>query len=83
MSMINHQLGLRSSGHYKKVFWMNLCAVGGTAFVLGTIMAILGPSLLLTFGKTFDVGYPTLLMLILSIIPEALAMTLFLIILSK
>jgi len=83
MSIINHQLGLRNSRHYKKVFWLNLCAVGGAAFVFGTIMAILGPWLLLSFGKTFDAGYPTLLMLMLSTIPEALAMTLFLIIQSR
>ena len=60
-SLLNNHRGLSESGEYKDAFRLNLILTSGVA-VLGAItIAIVGPWLLGMFGKSFQHGYPVLL----------------------
>jgi len=74
MSLINYQKGIGDDYHYRKVFWANM-AMTVVAILVGVAMTVLlGPWLLRLFGKDFTEGYPVLMMLMLSTLPEGLVL---------
>ena len=63
-SLLNNHRGLSESGEYKDAFRLNLILTTVVA-VLGAItIAIVGPWLLGMFGKSFQHGYPVLLIML-------------------
>ena len=83
LSIINHLKGLADERRYRKVFWANLIAVAAAAGVLALGMALLAPWVLGAFGKSFSEGRGVLAVLMLSTVPEALAMAMFVVIQSR
>ena len=82
-SLLSHQLGVPGGGGYVRVFWVNLTvtvaiAVGGAAAA-----SISGPWLLGWFGEEFKAGYPVLLVLMISTVPQSIALALLQIIQSR
>lgn len=83
MSIINHHKGGGNQGEYRKTFWINL-AVTAVIIICGAgLFAGLGPELLRLFGKSFKEGYTVLAILLLSTIPQGLALALSQIVQSK
>jgi len=83
MSLLNQQKGLVHERRYQKIFWFNLAAVAGCILVLATTFTVTGTWGLSIFGETFKAGYPILLILIFSTIPEGLNSALITILQSK
>ncbi len=70
LSLLNNQRGADREGSYRRMFWVNMgltCAMVA-AGALGVVL--LGPWLLGVFGRDFRAGYPVLLVLMLSTLPE-------------
>jgi O-antigen/teichoic acid export membrane protein len=72
-SLLNNQRGLGNADQYRKVFWMNLAATTLSALAGAAVLVVLGKWLLSFFGAKFVEGYDVLLVLILSLLPEAMA----------
>jgi len=73
MSLLNSQKGAQDEVRYKKVFWFNLVAIGSIAVFGAAAVSLSGSWILRIFGKDFVDGYKVLLILVLSTIPESLA----------
>jgi O-antigen/teichoic acid export membrane protein len=76
MSILNHQMGLKDSSNFRKVFLTNIlltaiCSLGGTVFIV-----VFGRYFLGFFGNSFMEGHDILLVLMISTIPESLALAL-------
>jgi O-antigen/teichoic acid export membrane protein len=72
-SLLNNQRGLGDVVRYRKVFWYNLAATAAVALAAAVFVAVSGPWLLRLFGKEFAGGTAVLAILMLSTIPESLA----------
>jgi len=72
-SLLNNQRGLGDAVRYRKVFWYNLAATAAVALAAAVFVAVSGPWLLRLFGKEFAGGTAVLAILMLSTIPESLA----------
>jgi O-antigen/teichoic acid export membrane protein len=73
-SIINYHKGAGNRSEYRQTFWVNL-AVTAVILVFGVgLFALLGPELLRLFGKSFKEGYSVLLILLLSTLPQGLAL---------
>ena len=71
-SLMNNHRGLSESGSYRDAFRLNLLLTSGVA-VLGAItIAIIGHWLLGMFGKSFQNGYPVLLIMLAVTIIEVI-----------
>jgi O-antigen/teichoic acid export membrane protein len=75
MSILNNQKGTGNWSSYKRVFATNILL--NAASVIGGILAIaaIGVPLLRLFGKDFTIGYDVLIVVLLSALPEALAVS--------
>jgi O-antigen/teichoic acid export membrane protein len=73
VSLINNQRGLGDGAGYRKVFWSNIALTVGATTIAAAGLTLLGPWLLEIFGPGFREGYPVLLVLLFSAIPETLA----------
>jgi len=82
-SLLNNQRGLGNEMRFRKVFWANFTMTLGAVFVGSLFIAFAGRWLLQAFGKDFGEGYTVLLILLLSTIIEAAALTFYQIIQSK
>jgi O-antigen/teichoic acid export membrane protein len=83
MSVLNNQMGLRDDRRYRRVFWANLGLTGAAVLIGAAGIVLLGPGLLLAFGRGFDQGYPVVVVLMLSTIPEALAVAAYQVVQSR
>jgi O-antigen/teichoic acid export membrane protein len=72
-SLLNNQRGLGDAVRYRKVFWFNLAATAAVAIAGALAVAATGPYLLRMFGKEFTGGTGILVILMLSTLPESLA----------
>jgi O-antigen/teichoic acid export membrane protein len=72
LSLLNNQRGADERSRYTRVFWTNLGIT--TALVAAGALGVmaLGPQLLAVFGKEFRAGYPVLLILMFSTLPETM-----------
>jgi O-antigen/teichoic acid export membrane protein len=75
MSLLNNEKGLGNEASYRKIFWFNLGATVGIAAVGAAIVSLAGPWLLRAFGREFPAGNPVLLILMLSTLPEIVAVS--------
>ena len=73
MSVLNHERGAPDQRRYRAVFWVNGALTAAVAVIGALTIVLLGPWLLPLFGRTFAEGYAVLMVLMLSTIPEALA----------
>jgi len=73
MSLLNNEKGLGNETGYRKIFWFNLAATSGIAAAGAAIVSVTGPWLLKGFGKEFAAGSGVLLILMLSTLPEIVA----------
>ena len=73
LSLLNSQRGVAHEGRYRRVFWTNLLLNGGMVTVGAAAVALTGRWLLGSYGDDFRVGYPVLLILMLSTLPETVA----------
>lgn len=73
MSLLNNQRGIGNEGKYRSVFWFNIRVTTASALISALVVALCGSWLLRLFGKDFVDGYRVLLVLMLSTVPEALA----------
>jgi O-antigen/teichoic acid export membrane protein len=74
MSLMNSQKGLGNQRNYRQLFWFNLAMTAGIV-LLGVLFVVFsGDWLLRMYGKDFVAGHTVLLVLIISTIPEALAL---------
>jgi O-antigen/teichoic acid export membrane protein len=73
MSLLNNERGLGNESNYRKIFWFNLAATSGVAVAGAGFVAAAGPWLLRAFGKDFVGGGEVLRILMLSTLPEILA----------
>ena len=83
MSLLNNQRGLGDDRRYRKVFWTNLIVTLAAALTVALLIAATGRWLLGLFGKNFTEGYPVLIVLIISTVPETLAVSCYQIIQSQ
>ena len=74
MSLLNNQRGLRNWKGYGRVFKTNVALTGGSVVCVAAVVALVGVPVLGAFGKEFRAGYPVLLVVLLSSVPEVLAM---------
>lgn len=74
MSLLNNQKGMGDWRGYRRVFTANVLVTAASVVLGGAMVAIVGVRVLLIFGKDFTAGYPVLLLVLLSALPEALAM---------
>jgi O-antigen/teichoic acid export membrane protein len=72
MSLLNHQRGLGDARRYRKVFWANLLIGGMVVAVFTGVAVLIGPYVMLIFGKDFTGGGAVLTVLVLSALPYAL-----------
>jgi O-antigen/teichoic acid export membrane protein len=73
LSLLNSQRGAAHEMRYRRVFWTNLMLNGAMVTAGGAAVALTGPWLLGSYGEEFRVGYPVLLILMLSTLPETVA----------
>jgi len=83
MSMMNSQKGLGDQESYRKLFWFNLKLTACLVLSGALVIALFGGWILRIFGKDFVGGYTVLLILVVSAIPEALALAAFQVIQSR
>lgn len=74
LALLSHQRGLGDSTRYRRIFLINMTlvitvSIGSTAFVL-----LFGEWMLQIFGKSFTGGYPILVVLMGSLIPESIVL---------
>ena len=82
-SLLSHQLGVPGGGGYVRVFWVNLTVTVAIAVGGAVAASISGPWLLGWFGEEFKAGYPVLLVLMISTVPQSIALALLQIIQSR
>jgi len=82
-SMLSRHRGTADHEGFRHAFWMNVLAVGAVAVVLAGIIIGGGHQLLRLFGPAFAAGYPVLVLLVASTIPEALSVALYQLIQSR
>lgn len=63
-SLLNNHRGLGESSGYREAFRLNLLLTSGVAVMGAVTIAIIGPWLLGMFGKSFQHGYPVMLILL-------------------
>jgi O-antigen/teichoic acid export membrane protein len=73
--MLSNLKGEADSAGYRRMFWTNVAAVAGAALCGAIVVAAAGPLVLRLFGKSFAAGYPVLLILLLTTLPEALGIS--------
>ena len=74
MSLLNNQKGLSNWTGYRHVFTRNIVLTGGSVLLGAAAMSIAGVHILGIFGKDFKVGNVVLILVLLSAVPEAIAM---------
>ncbi len=74
LALLSHQRGLGDSARYRRIFLINLTLV--VAVSIGSIVFVLvfGEWMLQIFGKSFTGGYPVLVVLMGSLIPESIVL---------
>jgi O-antigen/teichoic acid export membrane protein len=77
MSVLNHERGAADQERYRTAFWVNGALTAAVVVVGVFAVVLLGPWLLPLFGRSFGDAYPVLIVLVLSTIPEALAVAAF------
>ncbi|MHB8453962.1 MAG: oligosaccharide flippase family protein [Acidiferrobacterales bacterium] len=77
VSILNHSKGSGDSGRYKKTFLFNLAIIASTAVVAAATASLAGKLILMAFGKDFTEGYPVLITLLASTVPESLTIGLY------
>jgi O-antigen/teichoic acid export membrane protein len=82
-SMLSRHRGTADEEGFRHAFWMNMLAVSGIAVASAAAVILAGPLLLRVFGRAFAEGYPVLIILAASTIPEALALALYQLIQSR
>ena len=73
MSLLNNERGLGDESRYRRVFWFNIRLTTASAIVSALVVALFGSWLLRLFGEDFVDGHHVLLILMLSTVPEAVA----------
>jgi O-antigen/teichoic acid export membrane protein len=72
MSLLNNQRGLRNWDAYGRVFKVNLISATGAVVIGAVIVAMLGVPILQIFGKSFQNGFPVLLVLLYAALVESI-----------
>jgi O-antigen/teichoic acid export membrane protein len=83
MSLMNSQKGLGNQASYRNVFWVNLAMTTSVVLAGVIFMTLFGSLILRMFGKDFVSGYPVLIILSFSAIPETLVLAFYQIIQSR
>jgi O-antigen/teichoic acid export membrane protein len=83
MSLLNNQRGALSERGVRRVFWTNLIATAGIVLTGSWTLALSGRWLLGAFGLEFGAAYPVLLILMLSTLPETMAIAMLQLIQSR
>jgi len=73
--MLSNLKGEADSAGYRRMFWTNVAAVVGVALLGAIVLAAAGPLVLRLYGKSFAAGYPVLLLLLLTTLPEAMGIS--------
>jgi O-antigen/teichoic acid export membrane protein len=82
MSLLNNQRG-SSDAAFRRIFWWNLFATASCAIAAAVGFAAMGKWLLHAFGRSFDEGYRTLLVLMFTAIIEAIAVAVYQVVQSQ
>jgi len=82
MSLLNNQQGIGNISNYRKIFWANFGVTVITVLSGALFFTLSGPWLLNMFGKSFAEGFPVLMILMVSTIPESISVATFQIIQS-
>lgn len=77
MSLLNHARGVANRAGYRRTFWLNLWLTLGIVLSGAAVAAVAGRQLLALYGKNFEGGYTTLLLLLLAAIPQAVSTALY------
>ena len=70
LSLLNNQRGADRESSYRRMFWVNMGLTCGMVAAGALGVVLVGPWLLGVFGRDFRAGYPVLLVLLLSTLPE-------------
>jgi len=73
--MLSNLKGEADAAGYRRLFWTNVAAVVGAALCGAVVVAAAGPLVLRLYGKSFAGGYPVLLILLLTTLPEAMGIS--------
>lgn len=76
-SLLNQYRGLRDWEAYRRVFSWNLRITLALVCMGAAVLAAGGPVMLSLYGRSFREGYPVLLFLALSVIPEGLTIAVY------
>jgi O-antigen/teichoic acid export membrane protein len=82
MSLLNNQRGT-SHAAFRRIFWWNLATTAGSAITAAAGIAAMGKWLLHAFGRSFDEGYRTLLVLMFAAVIEAVAVAVYQVVQSQ
>jgi O-antigen/teichoic acid export membrane protein len=82
MSLLNNQRRVGDEA-YRRVFWWNLAITAALAITVAAIIAAAGKSLLQMFGRNFDEGYGTLLILMVAAVAESVAIAIYQVVQSR
>ncbi|MBZ5536088.1 MAG: oligosaccharide flippase family protein [Acidobacteriia bacterium] len=83
LSVLNNERGKGDLRRYREVFRVNVTMIFLAVLIPGMVLAIGGNAALGVFGRSFHEGYPVLVLLLLSTIPEGLSMGLYQLIQSQ
>jgi O-antigen/teichoic acid export membrane protein len=83
LSLLNHQRGAGDESRYRRLFWVTLGLTASLVAVSGLAVVIGGSWLLGIFGHDFRAGYSTLVILMLSTMPETLSIAMLQILQSR
>lgn len=73
--MLSNLKGEADSAGYRRMFWTNVASVVGAALCGAIVIGAAGPYVLRLFGNSFGPGYPVLLILLFTTVPEALGIS--------
>lgn len=83
LSVLNNERGKGDLCRYREVFRTNVAMIFFAVVVPAVLLVISGNLILGIFGRSFQEGYPVLVLLLLSTIPEGLSMGLYQLIQSQ
>jgi O-antigen/teichoic acid export membrane protein len=77
LSFLNNERGRGDGSGYRQIFWLNIRTALLCVATAATIILIFGQTLLRLYGRSFTAdGYPTLVLLMMASIPEAVTIAL-------
>jgi O-antigen/teichoic acid export membrane protein len=83
ISLLNSRLAAKDASGYRHMFWSNVAFTSCVVLLGAGCVAILGPWILRAFGAEFINGYALLIAVVLTAVPEAVALAFYQVVQSE